>query len=535
MRPVPAVADAWPQRKVRHRLRRRRVHHLHRAGVAEQEFRRRAGFRVVHGLERIRRAREPEQDQGVQPVQGEALVPAALRRRGPARRRADGPALDGLHLLLRLGDEPRDPPHRRRRARRLVVRVGRPRVHRVRVVLLHPALRRRGDGGGVRGGRGGRGRGRGGCVRAPARSRRVRAHGRLGRRLLHLHQRRLETQLLRRRRGDHHLPPRPPDVPARLPRRAEPRVPHRQAVRSRVLHAASLAHRVQDAGVARRDGSRRGAHARHPARAAQLGGEIPRVARASRRRAPRCHGPRLQVRARGAAGRAGHRSRDRRARGDGRRGDEVEAARRARDGGRGHRARRRVSRQVRGSLRTTPAVLGGFFPRAPRVARRGGAFEGQEQRGVRVFVFARGDRYLHRPAVRHRARSRSGVHGAHVRPVARLASRRAVESRPRARQQKSRRGARRSRRVQEPVPRLRRGSAFRAGRARARGRAQDAGDRGRDRGGGRRRRSAGPRRRRRGDARRRRRSRGRRGGARARNFFVAPGGTRTRAGTRARG
>jgi hypothetical protein len=71
--------------------------------------------------------------------------------------------------------------------------------------------------------------------------------------------------------------------------------------------------------------------------------------------------------------------------------------------------------------------------------------------------------------------------------------------------------------------------------ARARGRAQEAGDRVRERGGGRRRRSAGPRRRRRGDARRRRRSGGRRGGARARNFFVAPGGTRTRAGTRARG
>lgn len=54
------------------------------------------------------------------------------------------------------------------------------------------------------------------------------AHWAMGGRLLHLQQRGLAAQLLRGRRGDHHVPPGPPHVPARLPGLPIPRLPHRQ-------------------------------------------------------------------------------------------------------------------------------------------------------------------------------------------------------------------------------------------------------------------------------------------------------------------
>ena len=52
----------------------------------------------------------------------------------------------------------------------------------------------------------------------------------VGGRLLHLQQRGLAAQLLRGRRGDHHVPPGPAHVPAGLPGLPVARVPHRQGV-----------------------------------------------------------------------------------------------------------------------------------------------------------------------------------------------------------------------------------------------------------------------------------------------------------------
>jgi hypothetical protein len=79
-------------------------------------------------------------------------------------------------------------------------------------------------------------------------------HWPLGRRLLHLQQCVMETQLLRWRGGDSHVPPGSPNVPPRLHRPPAARLPHRQAVRRCELHAAAEPRRVQDTRYARRDG-----------------------------------------------------------------------------------------------------------------------------------------------------------------------------------------------------------------------------------------------------------------------------------------
>ncbi|KAI3480158.1 hypothetical protein L1887_57758 [Cichorium endivia] len=143
-RGVSAAAPAQPQRPLCHRVRRRRVHHLHGARMAQQGFRLRSRLCLGERQQHVRRARGRRQAQGVPQLQGAPRsAHAGVQRRGGGGRCAARGARRRLCVLLRLGDGCAGAPRRRGGQGDPLVHHGRAGGHRVPGFVLRAALRPR--------------------------------------------------------------------------------------------------------------------------------------------------------------------------------------------------------------------------------------------------------------------------------------------------------------------------------------------------------------------------------------------------------